>query len=55
MMFMLGIEPDAEDALQDEKDRDAAREFMAEAQASDMRCLCRSGRYEARIPAAHNS
>jgi hypothetical protein len=29
-MFMLGIEPDVEEAFKDEEDRAAAREFMAE-------------------------
>ncbi|PZU07286.1 hypothetical protein [Sphingomonas sp.] len=32
LMFMLGIEPDVEEAFQDEEGRAAAREFMAEAE-----------------------
>lgn len=32
LMFMLGIEPDLEDAFKNEDDRDAAREFMAAAE-----------------------
>jgi len=31
LMYMLGVAPDAEDAFTDEDDRDAAREFMEEA------------------------
>lgn len=32
LMFMLGIEPDVEEAFKDEEDRAAAREFMAAAE-----------------------
>ena len=35
LMFMLGIEPDVEDAFKDEEDREAAREFMAAAEADE--------------------
>jgi len=33
LLYMLGVAPDVEDAFKDEDDREAAREFMEEADA----------------------